>query len=116
MTSTVVIAIVAVIDGTQVDTIIGVGRLELVNNKTGEIAFVVADTWQGQGVGTALMSAIVDAARAVGLRSLVADTLGENSRMRRTLATSGLASTTSFDGSSCHNDLALGGAGTARAA
>src|ERR1700730_17376672 len=65
------IAIVAVMDGTQGD-IIGVGRLEPVNATTAEVAFVVADAFQGQNIGTALVSAVVDAARAVGFLILVA--------------------------------------------
>jgi GNAT superfamily N-acetyltransferase len=46
-----------------------------------EVAFVVNDAFQGQGLGTVLLKELADAARSQGVRWLVADTLSENFRM-----------------------------------
>ena len=46
-----------------------------------EVAFVVDDAYQGRGLGTLLLQRLADAARAQGIRRLVADTLSENFRM-----------------------------------
>ena len=47
----------------------------------GEFALVVADEWHGHGVGTRLMEALFDAARARGLSSLEGEILRVNHRM-----------------------------------
>jgi acetyltransferase len=47
-----------------------------------EFAIVVADEWQGRGVGRALMQALFDIARADGLRRMTAFTLTTNTPMR----------------------------------
>jgi len=73
------------------DEIIGVGRYErLTNPLDAEVAFVVADRWQGLGVGPILLRQLTDSARAVGIRRLVAETLAENRRMLDMFAHSGL--------------------------
>jgi GNAT superfamily N-acetyltransferase len=46
-----------------------------------EVAFVVDDAFQGRGLGTILLQHVAAAARARGIRRLVADTLSENFRM-----------------------------------
>ncbi|MBU6270228.1 MAG: GNAT family N-acetyltransferase [Betaproteobacteria bacterium] len=46
-----------------------------------EFAVAVADRWQGGGVGGALMRAIIDAARARGLRRIEGHVLAVNTRM-----------------------------------
>ncbi len=48
-----------------------------------EAAFLVRDDWQGKGVGTALMNALVDAARSRGIAGFTADVLMENHGMLR---------------------------------
>ncbi len=45
------------------------------------VGLVVADAWQGQGVGAALMRALTDGARDRGVTSLVMDVLPENRRV-----------------------------------
>ena len=52
---------------------------------TAEIAFAVADDFQGRGIGTALMEAVVHYARLTGLRCLTANLMADNVRMRRLL-------------------------------
>jgi GNAT superfamily N-acetyltransferase len=65
---------------------VGVARYARLEGKHGdeecELAIVVADEWQGRGVGVALMSALLQTARADGLRRMTAFTLTSNTRMR----------------------------------
>jgi GNAT superfamily N-acetyltransferase len=79
------------------DEIIGVGRFErLTNSDDAEVAFVVADRWQGLGVGPILLRQLADCARAVGIRRLLAETLAENRHMLEVFARSGLPVTRSM--------------------
>jgi RimJ/RimL family protein N-acetyltransferase len=68
-------------DGRRV--IIGGGRYIVVEPGQAEIAFVVIDAYQGQGVGTMLMRHLAGIAKAAGLKSLVAEVLQENVAMRK---------------------------------
>jgi acetyltransferase len=47
-----------------------------------EIALLVMDNWQGLGLGTAMMLALVEAARGLGLRRLHGEMLADNDLMR----------------------------------
>jgi RimJ/RimL family protein N-acetyltransferase len=46
-----------------------------------EVAFLVADQWQGRGLGSILLCRLLDAARERGVRTLVADVLPGNHSM-----------------------------------
>jgi GNAT superfamily N-acetyltransferase len=50
-----------------------------------EIAVVVADAWQGRGVGTTLLHRLADRAREEGIRRLTALMLAENDAMAHLL-------------------------------
>jgi acetyltransferase len=50
---------------------------------TAEIAVVVADEWQGKGIGCQLLKDLRDLAHGVGIRHLEARVLPENQRMLR---------------------------------
>jgi GNAT superfamily N-acetyltransferase len=52
-------------------------------------AFLVRDDWQGKGVGTQLMSALVEAARRQGIAGFTADVLAKNEGMLRVFHKSG---------------------------
>jgi RimJ/RimL family protein N-acetyltransferase len=80
-------AFVAVVD----DEIIGVGRYER-NGSTdeAEVAFIVADAWQGRGLGARLLARLVAHAREAGLRRFTASTLAGNRPMLTVFAHSGL--------------------------
>jgi acetyltransferase len=52
---------------------------------TADVSVVVADEWQGQGIGTLLAMVAVRAAAANGMRTLTAATLGENRPARSLL-------------------------------
>jgi RimJ/RimL family protein N-acetyltransferase len=59
---------------------IGVARLarDEDDRTVAEVAFAVADEWQGKGVGTALINALAEDARAAGIRRFRASILAEN--------------------------------------
>jgi acetyltransferase len=63
--------------------IIAVGRLtRLFGSRDGEFAMLVADQHQGQGLGTEMLSRLIDLARNEGLERIVADVLGQNTPMQ----------------------------------
>jgi GNAT superfamily N-acetyltransferase len=51
-----------------------------------EIGVVVADAWQGQGVGSALVGALISRAQARGVTSLIMDVLPDNRQMLAMIA------------------------------
>lgn len=53
---------------------------------TTEIAIVVEDGWQGRGLGTRLLDALLRSAESRGLRRFTADVLADNRAMRRVLS------------------------------
>jgi acetyltransferase len=64
------------------ETLLGVARY--VRDRKGdsaEFAIVVADAWQGRGVGTRLLRELGDVARKRGLKRLYGDILGTNRPM-----------------------------------
>jgi len=56
-----------------------------------EVAFVVADEFQGRGLGTILLEHLASAARSHGIRRFTADTLSENFRMLHVFRDAGFA-------------------------
>src|SRR5262249_17454079 len=69
------------------DELIGVGRYERTNDsELVELGLVVADAWQGRGLGRILLRQIIQAAESNGIRRFRADVLSENRRMLRMLA------------------------------
>ena len=88
--------------------IIGVGRYDrLPGTEDAEVAFIVADAWQGHGVGTLLFQRLADRARTEGVAALVADTLEENHRMRGVFRHSGLVARSTSEGGVVHVVLDL---------
>jgi GNAT superfamily N-acetyltransferase len=72
------------------DNIVGVGRYDrLPTTSDAEVAFVVADGWQGNGIGTHLLQQLARRATAEGVTRFLADTLAENYRMRGVFRDSG---------------------------
>jgi acetyltransferase len=64
------------------ETLIGVARYVLdKDGQSAEFAVVVADAWQGRGIGRRLMAKLIDIARRRGVQRLYGDTLATNRPM-----------------------------------
>lgn len=59
----------------------GVVRYEQTGSDVAEVAFIVADRWQGQGIATALLHRLAAYARRRSMTTFVAITMGTNTRM-----------------------------------
>jgi RimJ/RimL family protein N-acetyltransferase len=77
------VALAALADEDGRPVIIGGGRYIVVEAGQAEIAFVVIDAYQGQGVGTLLMHHLAAIARNAGLKELIGEVLPENTAMRK---------------------------------
>jgi RimJ/RimL family protein N-acetyltransferase len=82
------IALVAVLEDDP-DQLVAVARCVRLPDRpaTAEMAIVVGDPWQNQGLGRALATALADAAVAVGIRRFAATVLGDNEAARRLMRT-----------------------------
>lgn len=71
------------LDGEGPDAaIVGVSRYAVgTDPETCEIAVTVLDAWQGQGLGTALLARLIEAAKARGLKRMVSLDFAENQEM-----------------------------------
>jgi RimJ/RimL family protein N-acetyltransferase len=90
------------------DEIIGVARFDRISADTAEVAFVVADAWQGHGLGTRLFDALASSAREVGIHHFVADTLPHNERMLSVFRRCGHRYGARFDDGVVHVEIDLG--------
>jgi RimJ/RimL family protein N-acetyltransferase len=101
-------AIVAVASG----EIVAVARFDRESDRVdAEIAFVVADSWQGRGLGTVLLHHLATRARALGVRRFVAETLPHNAPMLAVFHHSGLPYEQRFAGGVVHVTLDLASVG-----
>ena len=71
-------------------TIHGVGRWERLTPTDAELAFVIEDAHQGQGLGRKLVEATIERAHQEGFTRLVRDMLLSNYRMRHLARDHGL--------------------------
>lgn len=102
------VALVALTEEAGRPVIVGGGRYVVVKPGTAEVAFVVIDEYQGQGIGRALLRHLAIVARAAGLREFVADVLTENNAMLKTFKTSGLPMSSTLETEYVHVSLRLG--------
>ena len=73
------IAIVPIIKEENTAKILGVGRLTIEpDGKTGEIAFIVRDKWQGLGLGAKLVDYVIEIAAEKGIKRIVAIIMRQN--------------------------------------
>jgi RimJ/RimL family protein N-acetyltransferase len=76
------LALVAEVDTPMGPELVAVARYEPTDRPdTAEVAFVVQDSWQNQGLGTVLLHDLLRAARARGIRRFSAYVLAGNRRM-----------------------------------
>jgi GNAT superfamily N-acetyltransferase len=76
------VALVALAEEDGRRAIVG-GRYVMVEPGRAEVAFVVIDGCQGQGIGAHLMGHFAGIARDAGLKELIAEVLPENAAMRK---------------------------------
>ena len=79
-------AIVAEVDDGQQPELVGVARYGLSDEGTADIGMVVADGWQGLGLGSLLLEEILAAGERRGIHHFSADVLTDNRRALRLLA------------------------------
>jgi GNAT superfamily N-acetyltransferase len=84
------VALVAEVEEGGQPAIVGGARYIVVKPGQAEVAFVVVDAYQGQGLGTLLMRHLAALARGAGLRELIAEVLPENALMLKVFENSGL--------------------------
>ena len=82
-------ALVAVDPGSR--EVVGIGRFAVMPDdpETADVALVVADAWQGRGIGPQLLRELAGAALDAGIPRLVATTMGENRPAHKLLARAG---------------------------
>jgi acetyltransferase len=77
------LAIGAFVDGPEGEQLVGVSRFARdPGSERADCAIVVADAWQGRGLGTELMRSLGVAARARGIRWLEGSSLAANQRIQ----------------------------------
>ena len=84
------VALVAVMEEGGRPLIVGGGRYIVVQPGQAEVAFVVVDQYQGQGIGAKLLHHLAVIARDAGLKELVAEVLPDNTSMLKMFERSGL--------------------------
>lgn len=102
------VALVAVLEENGRRVIVGGGRYIVVQPGKAEVAFVVVDRYQGQGIGAALMRHLTTIARDAGLQELVAEVLADNISMLKVFRNSGLRLGTTHEAGVVHVALQLG--------
>jgi acetyltransferase len=81
-------AVTTVIDG--VEQFVGVGRYVVdVATLSAEVALVLADAWQGQGLGRRLLETLLEHAAGAGIRQAVGTVLATNVAMLRLVRSMG---------------------------
>jgi GNAT superfamily N-acetyltransferase len=96
-------------DGTE---IVAVARFDRTPDPAvAEVAFVVADSWQGRGLGSLLFQRLADRARALGVRRFAADTLPEDARMLAVFHHAGVPLMSTLSEGVLHLTLELDAAG-----
>ena len=89
---TVGLALVAEHTADGVAAVVALGRLtRTAPPGSAEVALLVVDRWHGLGLGTAMMHALVDGARALGVQRLHGEMLADNDAMRAVVRRAGFA-------------------------
>jgi GNAT superfamily N-acetyltransferase len=101
------VALVALASEDGRDVIVGGGRYIVTEPGKAEIAFVVIDDYQGQGLGTLLMRHLAVIARRAGLKQLIAEVLPENAAMRKVFSRFGFEARRGEDPQIVHLVLTL---------
>ena len=76
------LALVAMVEREGTETQIGVARYATTGPRVANVAIVVADGWQGRGIGKRLFGLMIESARARGFERLEGEILAENEGAR----------------------------------
>ena len=76
----------AAVDAADGSSIVGVARSVRLDGSDAEPALTVVDSWQGRGLGSVLLAALVARSRPAGVTRYRAQVLSENEAMLRLLA------------------------------
>ncbi|MEO5345298.1 MAG: GNAT family N-acetyltransferase [Magnetococcus sp. YQC-9] len=101
------VVVVGVISDGKEEWVVSIGGYNVeggVANRA-EVAFLVRDEWQGQGIGTFMMRHLANMARNAGLSGLTAETLMDNRPMQAVLEKCGFSIHTRTDGDTVHFDI-----------
>src|ERR1051326_63202 len=101
------VALVAVLEEAGRPVIIAGGRYVVIEPGKSEVAFVVIDQYQGQGIGTALLRHLAAMAGGQGINELIAEVLPENRSMLKVFEKSGFDMVTKRDGQVLHVTLRM---------
>jgi RimJ/RimL family protein N-acetyltransferase len=101
------VALVAQIEEDGRSAIVGGARYVMVKPGQAEVAFMVVDACQGQGIGAILTRHLVGLARAAGLKELIAEVLPQNTAMRKVLGKFGFRVGRSTDPQVVHMTMPL---------
>ncbi len=99
------VALVATLLHQGTERIIGVGRYIIPpggDPHRAEVAFAVADAYQGRGIGTVLLEHLANIARELGVTEFEANVLGENNQMLEVFARSGFRVARTVEGGIVH--------------
>jgi ribosomal protein S18 acetylase RimI-like enzyme len=101
------VALIALADEDGRPTIVGGGRYVVVEPGSAEVAFIVIDGYQRQGIGSHLMRHLAGIARDAGLMELIAEVLPENTAMRKVFSRFGFKPTPSREPQVIHLAMQL---------
>ena len=87
----------ATLVATVAGTIVAVATAERLAPQEAEVAFLVADSQHGRGLGSLLLEHLAATCRDLGVRRFVAEVLPDNAAMIRVFADAGFAITRRFD-------------------
>lgn len=79
------------------DQIVGVAGFDRLTDGAADVALLIADDHQGQGIGTLLLEQLADIARCLGIRRFNAEVLAVNHPMRTVFRDSGFGLTSRAD-------------------
>jgi len=101
------VALVAILEEGE-RPVVGGGRYIVVETGKAEVAFVVVDGYQRQGIGVALMRHLIAVADEAGIKELIAEVLPENVAMLKIFRATGLDLTIRREPEVLHVSLRLG--------
>jgi len=101
------VALVAAIEDGGRPGIVGGARYVVCQPKKAEVAFVVVDGYQGQGIGAALLRHLAALAKSAGIETLLADVLADNAAMLKVFDRSGFCADKARDADVVHVCLEL---------